>query len=420
MTNVLDATGCGGGYKGRGLADQRDSADKVWIQLPISGEFSMTSWWRRALGIVAALSCAACGAGEALVSSACRAAELEIEVLAGEEGDGFIALAGVAVGTDGTAYLLDSGEGSLIAFAPEGDEIWRVRGRDTGSSDFDEPGWLHRVDTLLVFEDLAGGRLSFWTERGERAGSLALDSLELPGRVAWVGAVGRDAVAAVVEGEDDEGYLPPELALVLAVAGYGVVDTLAVMTPPAPQVLYVGDHALPVDPPYAAYPSFVVSPEGLIAVARGDEYRVEIFDATGAPYAEIRGAGAAPAVTRADRRAFGRLLPDTLLVEQLAFPETHPAITALAATADGHILVRTSWARGDQVRWDRWTQTGEFVDSFVLPNALLPVTGVGNLIYGRATDEVGAHHLAVYNLAGPSTCPGPPALSGAGEARGKP
>lgn len=378
----------------------------------------MVTWWRRALGIIAIVSSTSCGAGDSLVSSACRAAELELAIHAGEEGDGFISIAGVAVGTDGTAYLLDSGEGSLIAFAPEGDEVWRVRGREAGFTDFADPGWLHRVDTLLVFEDLAGGRLSFWTEQGERAGALVLDSLELPGRVVWVGAVGREVVAAVVEGGDESaGYEAPELALVLAAAGYGVVDTLAVLTPPAPQVLYMGAHALPVDPPYAAYPNFAVSPEGLIAVTRGDNYLVEIFDAAGNRYAEIRGADDAPAVTRSDQRAFGRLLPDTLLAEQLAFPATHPAITALAATADGHLLVRTSWTRQDRVRWDRWTLAGDFVDSFQLPSALQPITGVGNLIYGRSVDEVGAHHLAVYNLAGASTCPGPAALNREAEAR---
>jgi len=380
--------------------------------------YAMIEWWQRALGVVAIAAIASCGAGDLAVSSACRAAELEVAIHAGAEGDGFISIAGVAVGTDGTAYVLDSGEGSLIAFAPEGDEVWRVRGQELGITDFAEPGWLHRADTLLVFEDVAGGRLSFWTERGEWAGSLALDSLGVAGRVVWVGAVGGEGVAAVVEGEEDAESGTPELVLVLAVAGYGVVDTLDVFAPPSPQVIYVGTHELPVDPPFAAYPSFAVSPDGLIAVTRGDEYRVAIFDAAGQPYAEIRGRDEAPAVTRADRRAFGRLLPDTLLVDQLTFPATHPAITAIATTADGHLLVRTSWTRKDQVRWDRWTLTGEYVDSFMLPTELLPATGVGNLIYGRSVDEIGAQHLALYNLSGPSTCPGPAAPSGADEARG--
>lgn len=376
----------------------------------------MVTHWRNVLNISAILLGTGCGAADSLVSSICRSAELDLAIHAGAEGDGFVAIGGVVVGTDGTAYVLDGGEGSLIAFAPEGDELWRVRGEAEGLSDFVEAGWLHRQGALVVFEDLAQRRLSFWTEDGERAGSLALDSLNLPGRAVWVGAVGRDAVVAGVEG-DDEGFEPQELALVMAGGGRDVIDTLALVTLPAPQILEVGTHALPVVSPYAAEPSFVISAEGLFAVAQGDGYRVEIFDAAGRRHAEIRGSDAAPAVTAADRRAFGRLLPDTLLVGQLAFPATHPAITALAATADGHLLVRTSWSRSDRVRWDRWTMEGEFVNSFLLPASMLPVTGVGNLIYGRAVDAIGANHLEIYNLAGPSTCPGPAAFIPPAEAR---
>lgn len=376
-----------------------------------------------------AAALAGCGAVDATVSSACHTAELDLAVHAGAEGDGFVALTGLVAGTDGTAYMLDGGVGSLLAFAPEGDELWRVGGMEGGVTELADPAGLHRHGELLVFEDLAERRLSFWTEAGERAGTLALDSLPLPGRALWVAAVGLDRVVAAVEDDaaweedpllgldfdanfwaDDE----PEpasrrLTLVLASAGRTDLDTIAVLEVPREQLLRLPGYEIPVASPFAAQPSFTVSPEGLIAVAAGGEYRVEVFGADGRPYAEIRGDDAAPAVSPADLRAFARLLPDTTLVAQLYFPETHPAITALAATADGQLLVRTSWTRRDEVRWDRWTLEGEFVGSFMLPTSMYLVTGVGDLVYGRAVDEVGAQNLALYRLTGASRCPGPAA-----------
>lgn len=368
----------------------------------------MSRWRRNIFGLTTMILVAGCGAGETLVSSACRAAEFEFSLYTGEEGDGFISIGGIAAGDDGTVYLLDGGEGSLIAFSPEGAELWRARGREAGLAEFTAPVGLHRVDSLLVFEDVEKGLLAFWTESGERAHSIELDSLHLPGRAVWVGSLGGEVVGAVVEDDGDE-LGPPRLALLLAVAGYGVVDTLAVLDAPAPQVVYMGDYAVPVDPPYSASPVFAVSPDGSIAASSGGEYRVEVFKPTGERHAVIRSDAGAPAVGAADIRAFGRLLPDTLLLGQLVFPDHHPAITALAATADGHLLVRTAWVRRGEVRWDRWSLEGEYVDSFQLPVEMEPVTGIGNLIHGRAVDETGEHHLAVYNLAGRSTCAGPAA-----------
>jgi hypothetical protein len=371
--------------------------------------------------LVLAAALAGCGAVDATVTSACHSAELDLAIHAGAEGDGFLALSGLVAGTDGTAYLLDGGEGSLLAFAPEGDELWRVRGVEEGVPELADPAGLHRLGELLVFEDLAERRLAFWTEGGERAGALALDSLPLPGRALWVAAVGLGRVVAALEFEPDFEVDPwvfdepapaaRRLALVLASAGRAAVDTLAVVELPREQYLRLPGYEIPVASPYAAQPTFAVSPEGLIALAAGSEYRVEVYRADGRRYAEIRGDDATPAISPADLRAFARLLPDTSMVAQLYFPEAHPAITALATTADGQLLIRTSWARREEVRWDRWTLEGEFVGSFMLPASMLLVTGVGDLVYGRAVDEIGAQHLTLYRLTGASRCPGPAALT---------
>jgi hypothetical protein len=359
-----------------------------------------------------AIVAAACAGADAVPSSACRLAELDLAIHAGAEGDGFFAISGLAVGSDGTSYLLDGGEVSLIAFAPEGDELWRVRGAEAGADGFLDPAWLHRSGELLVIQDHARRKLTFWTEAGESAGTLDLESLALPGYPSWIAGLGSGRVAAALIPEPAwAGFAPLEGVLVVASdAGRGV-DTLAAFASPAPQVLQLPGYEIPAPSPYSPPPGSAASPDALSATAAGAEYRVEVFDAEGRRWAEIRGDDAAPAVTPADRRAFGRLLPDTLLLGQLEFPATHPAITMIAATADGHLLVRTSWTQRDQVRWDRWTLEGEFVESFLLPASMQMVAGVGNLVYGRALDEVGANHLEIYRLTRGATCPGPAAIS---------
>jgi hypothetical protein len=373
-----------------------------------------------AIGLISALvvGFAGCAGTTGIPSSACRVAELDLVIDAGAEGDGFIAVGGLAVGSDGTAYVLDAGEGSLIAFAPEGDEIWRVGGVDAGLEEFADPTGLHRVGEMLAFRDRVERRLSFWTETGESAGLLYLDSLGRSGSADWAVSLGGGRVVAALLGDHTPTeFDPPMGALIIASGGSQVVDTLASFEMPAPQWLELPGYEIPISAPFAPHPLFVSSPDGVIAFATGDEYRIQLYAADGAPWAEIRGADEAPAVTAPDRRAFGRLLPDTLMAGQLVFPASHPAITLLATTADGNLLARTSWTQRDQVRWDRWTLEGEYQDSFLLPESISLVSGVGNLIYGRAVDEVGAHHIEIYRLTGGATCPGPIAYSPAGPGR---
>lgn len=369
----------------------------------------MRRWIAWLVPAVVAVVVGSCAGGEALPTSVCRVAEVDLIVVAGAEGDGFFAITGLTVGSDGTAFVLDGGEGSLIAFAPEGDELWRVRGVDAGMEEFGDAAWLHLQRDTLVFQDLAGRRLSFWTEFGEPAGSLELDDLALPGHPSWVASLGDGMVAAAVVEEPLWELIYPEEGVLVVAQGANRLDTIARFPLPEPQLLQLIGHEIPVFPPYAPQVSFAASPDGLIAMARGDSYLVEIFDAEGRLRGEIRGDDTSPPVTAADRRAFGRLLPDTLLVDQVEFPVTHPVITAIAATADRHLLVRTSWTRRDEVRWDRWTLDGEYVESFMLPASMLMVGGVGNLVYGRVEDEVGATSIEVYRTTREATCPGTPA-----------
>jgi hypothetical protein len=342
--------------------------------------------------------------------SECRGTALEYAVHEGAAGDGFFTITGLAVGSDGSSYLLDSGEGSLIAFDPEGYESWRVGGAGPGPVELLDATGLHRVGELLVSRDLGHDRLSYWSDHGESVEVIELEGLALPGYAGWIAGVGGGRVAAVVVPDlsaDDPRAYEGALVLTPGPAGGSGLDTLATLSFPAPQLLELGDHSIPVVAPFAPRPAYTSNPDGLIAVTAGGEYQIMIFDREGRPHAEIVGPELRAEPTAEERQAFARLLPASSLTGQLEFPERLPAITLLEATADGHLLVRTSWTRRDQVRWDRWTTEGEFVDSFLLPASMSLVTGVGNLIYGRAEDEVGAHHLEVYRLTGAANCPGP-------------
>src|SRR5690625_6401531 len=83
---------------------------------------------RVTLLLAALLGVGACAGAGPIPMSLCREAALEAVVLAGAQGDGFIAIDGMTVGPDGTAFVLDGGEGSLIASSPEGGELRRGSG----------------------------------------------------------------------------------------------------------------------------------------------------------------------------------------------------------------------------------------------------------------------------------------------------
>lgn len=362
---------------------------------------------RVTLLLAALLGVGACAGAGPIPMSLCREAELEAVVLAGAQGDGFIAIDGMTVGPDGTAFILDGGEGSLIAFSPEGDELWRVSGMVSDGPV--EIVGLHWDGEHLVVYDLGRDRLQYWTEFGELAGEETFTDLGLLELPSWIGSLGDSGVAAVVpshsygsEIEDTEGGL-------LLVGGVGApLDTLTFLPPPRLQVLDLYGHPLPILSPYQPQPSVTVLPGGSLGVTLGDEYRIGLFNRVSGWLGEIVGSSAAPAVITEDRLAFGRLLPDTLLIDQVDLPASHPPIRGLAATADGHLLVQTSWSYRGSVRWDRWSERGEFLDSFTLPDSLAFVGGVGGLIYGIAVDPLGALQLEIYRLTGDASCPGPP------------
>lgn len=354
------------------------------------------------------LACAG-GLGSA-PTSACRSAEVEYAVHEGANGDGFISIGGVVAGVDGTVYVLDAGESKLIAFDPDGIELWRAGGEGSGAGEFLNAGGVFRVGELIAVGDWGNRRLSFWTEQGEHAGDLPVEVSPMGDSPVWFAplARGRAAVALLPGPEWDEPGAP-EGALAITQAEGAHLDTVTTFAIPIPRQLQLQNYSIPVDPPYAPRASFAVTSDGVLAMANGAEYRVALFDPRGRLHAEIRGAEQSPAVTAKEKRAFARLLPDTLLVSQLDFPPHLPPITALGSTADGHVLVRTSWEAKGKVRWDRWSAEGEFVDSFLLPAAARDVSGAGNLIYSRAEDEVGASFLEVYRLGAEATCPGPAA-----------
>ncbi len=148
--------------------------------------------------------------------------------------------------------------------------------------------------------------------------------------------------------------------------------------------------------PFAAVPSWDVTPRGTIVSTGGDQYRIRETDTAGRMIREIVRSIAPVRIVPAERAeslaALGRRL-DTLKVplsqvqdlpddvRQKRLPQTYPAIQSLFAEVDGSLWVRR-WAgegqRGTSV-FDVFGADGKLLRSVILPAVILdaptPVLG---------------------------------------------
>jgi len=352
-----------------------------------------------------------CGAGEGGTGwgVACRSVE-EVSRIAGVPGevDEFYRLTGLLVDSAGTLYVLDADRHEVMALSPDGMLKWR-RGREgSGPGEFRNPTHLGWAGDLLAVWDPGNYRFSLWTKEGESAGERFLGEIELPGHpvsAAMVGGTGR--IVAPVLPSFNPAAAPARLDGAFVMATEGALDTLAAFGRSGPLRLTTTAGPVLVNPPYASFPSYAVSPEGAIAFTTGEAYVIDIHDAGGAKRTTIRGPAERPRPTDEHRRSYAQGLPDSSLVGRIEFPAYLPAVEAIGVASDGIILVKTYWAREGLVRWDRWSADGALIDAVLIPRGVGRVTGAGDRLHGIASDDLGRPFLVTYSIAAETACIGP-------------
>jgi hypothetical protein len=363
--------------------------------------------------LLAALALAACGspdgeavAGRAAPPARCVGITPERVVDGGEAG--FHQLAAVTWGPEGRLFVLDAGDNRLVAFDEGGRELWR-RGREgAGPAELRQPMGLAFRDGRLVTRDHGNDRLSFWTAEGEPAGTTPLGEFAFPGNPGWVAALPGGRVAAMTMPAmrlGDARELPG--AVVVGERGGARVDTVATFTFPAPQMVQAGGMRMPVMPSFAPYPQVAAAADGGLFVSRGGAYEIERYDAAGKARGVVRGPVEPPPFTAEDRELAARALPPGAVADQIEYPGTLPAVAGLATSAEGDLLVRTSWHAGGLVRWDRWSSAGEYRGSAMIPRALRSVAVQGEHVAAIQADSLDVQSVAVFRLGGAAECVGP-------------
>jgi hypothetical protein len=165
--------------------------------------------------------------------------------------------------------------------------------------------------------------------------------------------------------------------------------------------------------PFAAMPSWDVSPRGTVLYTTGREYVIREVDRAGRLVREFRrsvGATRIPTAERADSLNALRVRRDSVTVPrtqvtgvpddvwELRLPETYPPILAIHAAPDGLLWVRRWVPNGDERSvFDVFDQNGRFQTVVEVPgNLLAEVTPVLFLdaVVGIGVDpETGAHTI---------------------------
>lgn len=322
----------------------------------------------------------------------------------------FAQAAGIVADGRGGVVVLDGGASRLLAFRPDGSSGWSAGSEGAGPGEFVNGTGLHRRGDTLAVRDLGNHRLVRWTREGREAGTWSLADLRLDGYPGWVGGMGGGAAAILVPPPVPVGGTAGETRTVVLRAMPGQApDTLAVLPTPGPRMVSVPGGILPVMPPFPAYPSAAVAPDGRLVVARGDRYGVDVFDASGRRVARIAGPRGPVPITEADRAAYRAMLPTPAAARDVAYPAAMPALETVFAGDDGTFVVRTAWRDGSHVRWDRWRTDGSFVGSLLAPVAVSTLVPDGDRLLGLAEDKDDVAWAGVYRVgAAAPACPGPP------------
>ena len=314
-------------------------------------------------------------------------------------------ISAVAVASDRRIWVADAQAREIRVFSETGEFRQRV-GRDgEGPGEFRHVGGLARAPDGVGAMDGRLGRVTVFDASGEVVRLLRLQrsymileshavmTFDPAGRFfdrARLSArPGMDSIGAIVYGSEGE-----------------VVDTVFLATVAQDQLFLERDGVplMSVPRPYAPRPSLAFGPDGAAYLARGAEYRVDVFSPAGDTVRVIHRPVERPPVTAAERdsalarieRVFeeqgGRVPPGTEL------PERKPAILGLEVDVEGNLWVRAPGPSGSgQFQWSVHDPEGRYLGDVTTP--VMAVDQIGrDFVAGTTRDELGVPRAVVLPL----------------------
>lgn len=162
-----------------------------------------------------------------------------------------------------------------------------------------------------------------------------------------------------------------------------------------------GSPYMQIPRPFAPHLTAAFSPEGRVYLARGDEYRIEVYAPDGNLLRVIRRPVEATRVTQLERDSVVTLIADAFggsgarLPGGATLPERRPVIGGLAVDTEEYLWVlQTSGPETDSSTWSVHDSDGVYLGDVEVPN--MTVTQItGEFLVGSVSDDLGAQRVRI-------------------------
>jgi hypothetical protein len=363
-----------------------------------------------------------------------------VGVADGADHEMFGQLAGVAFDADGNLFVLDRGNHRVVVFGPDGAFVRAFGRRGGGPGELQAPMRIVASGDEIIIHDLAHNAAVIFSRDGTHLRNVPFESDQRPGQRLDAHPRGgivfepmatsvtmtdrglpqvsrRDSLPILWKQTDREA--PPRPLFQTPLPRVDVTQPAS----PREGVVVLSGGASPVFTPSLLWG---VLPDGALAVARSDEYRVEIVGGGGRVARAIQRPIAPRRVSERDRE-HARALREKALTSgsavfsmggaggpppvqirdharqalgNLSFAETVPVIQALVVDPAGHIWVRRAGSREyDRGPMDLLTADGRYLGTLPEGTRIPIAFGPDGLVAHIETDDLDVQRVAVGRLA---------------------
>jgi hypothetical protein len=314
-------------------------------------------------------------------------------------------ISGVVVDGERRIHVADPQALEIRVFSPEGEFLRRV-GRDgEGPGEFRHISGLALAPDGIAALDGSLGRVTVFGLSGDVVRSFRL--LRSYMILEHYAAMGFDpagrffdrARLSMTIGTDSVG------AITYDPAG-AVADTAILAVIPMDQVTIErnGVPMMSIPRPFAPRPSLAFGPEGNVYLARGGEYRIDVFSPAGDSLRAIRREVQAPAVGEAERDSALAVIADRFesagqrMPPGIELPARKPVVSRLIVDVLGNLWVLHQPVAGaDRFEWSVHDANGHFLGTVTTP--LMVVTQIGeDFLAGTVQDELGVARAVVFPI----------------------
>ena len=327
-------------------------------------------------------------------------------------------IASVAVSASGSVYVLDQQNRRVRVFDPMGEFVREVGRSGAGPgelSDFAVAAMLADGDTIIV-ADPGNRRFTVFGPEGRFVDDFPMPFPHgtLPQRFALLpdGAI---LEMARTEATPDRPELRDDVFVRVERSG-SILDTIHRM-PTSRSIRYEGD--LMRFTAYVPEPHWAMDRDGRFYSAMSGSYRIEVRDSRGKLLSIITREHDPAPITDEDRRAFLDMLRRTLaerrtdpmlieqMVEGMVFADHYPVFASFQPGPDGTLWVQRIRTAVDAARegidfeatdvgdneFDVFDREGRFMAVARLPERFVPLTYLGDRLYGMWRDELDVQHI---------------------------